>query len=622
CEPKLVAQKTNNSTTVNIYVPSNLDKDVTEAIKDMEYWLKKAGVKAVSVANYTAIPNAGIRLVEASRSDLPNLTRAEIQKDGQSFQLLVEGLNNVQITGTGKNSFINGIYTFLHELGFRWYMPGDNWIKIGDLKKLQPINKIYTPDFPNRFYAGSGGAHAIPGIDPQDNFSKELILWNRRNRVSFDYVSKGHSGMNFYSSKKAELDKHPEYFCNNKITRYTRLNIDNKDAVNLFVDWALEQVKPEMPFPVIGVDPADGAGGAEDCLPATIPLVKTWSDKYFWLANKVSVKLPESDKKTRVQLYAYNNHAAPPNFSLDDNVYPVIIPYAFQNVSEPEEFIDQWSKTMHGKPMGIYDYWNITQWSKCLPQFNIYVLEPRLRLWKKKNITSIQLESTYAKGPMGHVFWIAMQMMWDTRLPFDELYKEFLSDCFSEAAPDIKKMYDRWSTNYQGAMEAPLSDHDLAAASAAVKDKIVLQRISELKAYVHYIKMYEDYSANMTVAGYTDLINYIYGIHHMGMLHTSALQGLYIPKPKDYKPVTDKKVIEENNKKIKILQQPDIENIFQNDLRTAPSGYAFSKMVFDITKAKPLQVEKIRSPLYINNVNVYSFYLAKSKEISIQVGST
>ncbi|MCR6722491.1 MAG: hypothetical protein NVV59_19860 [Chitinophagaceae bacterium] len=73
---------------------------------------------------------------------------------------------------------------------------------------------------------------------------------------------------------------------------------------------------------------------------------------------------------------------------------------------------------MNGRPMGLYDYWNITQWSKGLPQFDIYLLPKKLKRWKTANVTSIQIEGTYGKGPIGHVMWIASRLLWDADQDF------------------------------------------------------------------------------------------------------------------------------------------------------------------------------------------------------------
>lgn len=606
-----------------IYLPAGVDKAVIESANDMAYWLQKAGAGEYSVVQGTEVPPNGIRLVPIMKTDLPNVQRAEVMENGQRFHLLVNGINDVRIAGSGKNSYINGIYTFLHELGFRWYMPGDLWAKLGDVHKDLRINRVYTPEFRDRQYSGSGGANAIPGLDEKDSFSVDFLTWNRRNRLSVDLAGKGHAGIAFYNANKDVLTKHPEYYCNGKITRNGRLNFDNRDLVKLFVDWSVSQVKPADPFPVIGVDPADGSGGQDDCLPKTIPGIKTWSDKYFWMANQVAAGLPASDNKTKVMMYAYNQHADVPSFPLHKNVFPVIIPYAFQDVTTPNDFIDRWVRKMNGREMGIYDYWNITQWSQCVPQFSIYEIPTRLRRWKESRINSIYLESTYAKGPMGHSYWLATQMMWNTGLDFDTLFNEFLVNNFGEAAGDIRRMYHRWSTNYQWAAEAILSNDDLARASAKVKDPLIRQRIAELKAYVRYIRLFEIYKADKTEAGYEELIRYVLSIHHLRMLHTSALISLYIPKPFNYKTITDRKQLAAKYGAVKPLSFADIERNFERDRKTDPPGFSISSLRFDIKKIKPAEgISRLNAPLYLNNTATYQFYMHRAGKVVIGAGAS
>ena len=295
---------------------------------------------------------------------IPDLKK-RILIDGQSFYLKINGAGSAAIVGTGDNSFINGIYTFLYELGFRWYMPGDTWTIVPGRESLNiKIAKVYTPDFENRHYFGTGGVNPVANLDAKNDFKKDYAIWDRRNRVNADYNMKGHMGQVFYNADKDILNNHPEYFCQHKVNIYGRIDIANSEVVNLYVQWASKQASPLNRFSVIGVEPADGSGGNDDCLPSGMPAIKTWSDKYFWLANKVAQQVELKKANALVELYAYSSHAAPPSFELDSLVYPVIIPYAFQNVAGPTEFIDMWSEKLKGRPMGLYDYWNITQWER------------------------------------------------------------------------------------------------------------------------------------------------------------------------------------------------------------------------------------------------------------------
>lgn len=617
-------QSKESSITRYIYIPSGADKSVAEAAEDMAYWLGRAGGGNYLVRKYDAVPDNGIRLVDYKKVNLPNVQLAEMTGNGQAFHLLANNVHDVRITGSGTNSFINGIYNFMHELGFRWYMPGENWTIVPRLPESFQFNKLVKPDFRNRFYFGSGGLTAIPGVDPDDTYSKDYLLWNKRNLWNnVDFPTKGHSGTAFYAENKAVLDQNPSWFCDGKVNRYGWIDVNKRPAVDLFISWAKKQVKPTDRFPSIGVDPADGSGGPNDCLPAGHKTIKTYSDKYFWLANQVAESLTRDQAGTRVQLYAYNNHAAPPGIDIHQNVFPVIIPYAYQNVTSPEGFIDLWTKKLKGREMGIYDYWNITQWSKGIPQFDLYQLPQRIKKWKASKITSVQIEGTYGKGPVGHMMWLASQLLWDADQDFEKLYETFLGDCFGAAAPDIRNMYDRWSKNYVGAIEPSQALYDLNRAASKVKDPVIISRINELKAYVHYLNLYEDHLAKNSGASYEALVNYTLGIHHLRLVHTSALVNLYLPLPKGYTRETDKNVQKQKFSSIRKITDASIQANFNNGLRTAIPEVKMSKVQIDISALKPVpNSKKVASAKYINNTNRYGFVMKESGKLVIKVGST
>lgn len=608
-----------------IYVPAKLDKEVVEAVNDMAYWLEKLDNRKYDIREAGTNRTEGIHLRWADNSELTTDQRRQLKKDGQSTYLNIDGRRHALIVGTGKNSFINGIYTFLHELGFRWYMPGDNWVKIPDAGAINKIiDKLYTPSFQNRGYFGTGGIGPLPGIDDKNSFKKDFDDWNRRNRLSSEFTSKGHIGQVFYKENKAVLDKNPSYSCNGVVSTKGRIDISNPKAVDLFINWAVNKIDFGEKVPMVGVDPADGSGGKDDCLPRNMQGIATWSDKYFWLANKVAERLDRTNKDALVQTYAYASHAETPSFELNPRVYPIIIPYAFQRVTDPVTFIKQWSEKTGGRPMGIYDYWNITQWTKNEPQFNIYTIPQKLKLWDQYNVNFIRIESTNAKGPMGHAWWLAAQMMWDVSQSFEDLYREFLTDNFGAAAPDIRNMYDRWSLNYQGVMEPGFSAADLRNAAGKNKDARTQSRINELKAYVVYLEKYHSYLNNRTVQGYNDLIQYINSIHHLRLLQSRALQVLYLTPPAGYKKEATSQKVESKHIAVKPLDEKQIEERFIAATRNNPPAYQLSDFQFDIKRAssyKSIQ-KKHYNPLEINGTNYYKFYLPKSREIVIQVGAT
>ncbi|MEO6908871.1 MAG: hypothetical protein ABI210_13380, partial [Abditibacteriaceae bacterium] len=259
------------------------------------------------------------------------------------------------------------------------------------------------------------------------------------------------------------------------------------------------------------------------------------------------------------------------------NVYPVIIPYAFQTAYLPQEMVKVWAGKINGT-MGLYDYWNITQWSQGLPQFNLYGLKDKLQFWHDNKVDGTYIETTAAAGPMGHAWWIAGELQFNLNQGFSVLYNQYLTDCFGKGAPAMKKMYDRWSNNPQGAGEVSLTLADLKAAEDLVaKDSPQWKRINELKAYAHFMKLYYDHDG--TQEDKNKIFAYLYSIHHLFMVQTAAFMGQWYISPLDKGNIipvgTDKRLTPE-----------EIDAQFQLDLKSDPKKYDVSSFQFDFAKAK------------------------------------
>lgn len=504
-------------------------------------------------------------------------------RTGQSFYLSIKGSQTL-IKYTVENSLENAIYTYLDMLGFRWYGPGDNWfVKPKTIQRTDFAGRWIEPSFRNRNFFGTGGLDfgKLQNYDSTNQFKAKWLAWMRRNRFNMDFGGVGHTGQAFYLQNKSLLEKHPGWFVNQRGEQSGRIKIDSPAAVNAYKNWVSNNFKKaNTPFITLGVDPEDGRGGPDDPLPKKMPGINNYADKWWWLANEVA-KDYQQDKNVVISMYAYGDgteNAKVPSFRLRDNVYPVIIPYAFQQAYLPNQMIKTWAKAIDGA-MGIYDYWNITQWSKDVPQFDLYSIPSKFKFWNANKINGVYLESTDAAGPMGHALWLTGQLLWNKNRNFDSLYKQYLGDCFGKAAPYMKNMFDRWSNNYQGSADVSFSMQDLKNASSAVKKSSPeWKRINELKAYLHYLKMY--YALDGTQQAKDSLFRYLYSIHHLLMVQTAAFVGQY------YIPPLDKGNLVPPPTEVKKLSEAAIENQFNEDLNNTPPPYALSGFVFDFDKVK------------------------------------
>lgn len=566
------------------------------AIKDLETALKPHRIGNICI---TKVPLVG--------------------RDGQSFYLSVKP-QKVVIKYTTENSLENAVYTYLSTLGIHWYGPTEDWfVNPGNLDQKDIDGKWFFPTFRNRVFNGTGGLDfgTSPSFDIKNNYKKNWLAFKRRNRYNSDFSVASHIGQAFYLYNKLDLDKQKDWFANDQGKINGRIKIEKQDAVDFFVNWSTKNVKASKAgFTTISVDPEDGRGGSDDPLPANgFKGINNWnhSDKWWWLANEVSKRFNDNDKNTKITMLAYGDgvyNALAPKFSLRKNVYPIIIPYAFQKAYTPKQMVTTWASKIEGS-MGLYDYWNITQWSEGLPQFDMYSIPEKLSFWKKNKVDGIYLETTDAAGPMGHIFWITGQLQWDINQSINSLLNKYTKDCFGKAAAPIKEMLLRWSVNYQGSAEVDFSIRDLDRASKFVNkgDKEWI-RIAYLKAYVHYMKLY--YEHNGTQQSRDKIFRYLYSIHHLSLIQTSAFITQSYLSPGGPAPLD-------------IWSSPvgfsDIEKQFQKDKAAANKVYDLLNLDFDYDKVK--YTEPINADSWLFGSYQCSFYFKApfSGDISLDVGS-
>ena len=550
------------------------------------------------------------------------LEKVEIAtRTGQEFYLVRKN-EKTYIKYSVNTSLENAVYTLLDKWGFHWYGPGENWfVKPASITGADIAGKWVSPTFRNRSFFGTGGldfpAPTPRAFDPETQYKIGWYAWKRRNRFNSDFGASGHVGQVFYLENKELLDAHPEWFNSDAGKQAGRLKIEIPEAVAAYKAWAKKRyINLTEPFINIGVDPEDGRGAADDPLPpAGFGGIANWNhaDKWWWLANEVAKDYPENDAHKVVSMYAYGDgptNALAPQFVLRKNVYPTIIPYAFQKAYLPNEMIKAWAGKINGK-MGLYDYWNITQWSQGLPQHDIYGMKDKLKFWRDNKVDGLHIETTDAAGPMGHAWWLAGQLQFDMSKDFNAAYNQYLTDLFGKAAPAMKKMYDRWSRNPQGAGEVALSLADLQAAEALVKkNSPQWKRINELKAYVHFMKLY--YAHDGTQESKNRLFEYLYSVHHLFMVQTAAFMGQYYISPLEKGNIipvgTNKRLTDE-----------EIDAQFQADLLSDPKKYEVLDFQFDYAKAK--YTEPIANGTWFFG-NVWHGYLVprKSGTISFDVG--
>lgn len=551
---------------------------------------------------------------------LPNGQTINIIKEplgimtGQAFYISAN-TTNVILKYTTVQSLENAIYTYLDLLGVNWYGAGSNWYVKKPVLNIPIIaGNWIEPTFRSRTFDGTGGLDYGLSFDPNFLYKKNWYAFKRRNKYNKDFSVPAHSGQAFYIANKTLSDNHPEWFYNESGKINGRIRVEIPAAIQAYADWFKRFPNLRDSFITINADPEDGRGnGPEDPLPPDgFQGLNNWnaSEKWWYFANEISKQYDSNNTRIKIASLSYGDGPTVtlvPRFPLKKNVYPMITPYAFQTAYLPSQMVKTWNAAIPGN-MGMYDYWNITQWSLGLPGFNMYNIPKLLSFWRKNTVDAIQLETTDAGGPMGHIFWIAGQMQFDTTKNFDTLYKKYLVNCFGKGWKPLKNMFDRWSLNYQYNQDVNFSLRDLKNACDSVSiSSQEYKRITDLKAYVHFMFMMAKRN-QFSQPSNDSVYQYIYSIHQRMMIQTAAFVGqrYFGPAPAA---ITNHQLTDE-----------EVQQNFISDLAQSPVQYNISQLVFDYNKVTYL--DTITGRGWWRGVYATGIFMAPiTGNISVDVGT-
>lgn len=527
-----------------------IDPSASAAVRmvaeDLTQLLTKATGQKFSIGTATDSRPA-IMLTRTAPSDLPASERAKLDAATTESFYLRANARQVLIYAKSNNGLSNGAYFWLEQLGFHWFMPGENWEIVPRLTSLQTnFERTVVPDFRLRKFFGTGGFvenEVLEGNqDAEESREEQWLAWHRRARWGQEFKVGGHAGANFNKRHRAELEKNTTWLAlvdgkRGPWAENAKLCASNPEALAFFAKdriAAYENAVTEAggePVFSISVEPSDGA---RHCECAKCKAIGGASEQTFHIANQIAIALRKKHPGAWVNLYAYNDHAEVPNLTLEPNVYVTVAPYSYQKVSSPEVLIEKWGKKT--SRLAVRDYWNLTDWGKEQPDFDFLRMMPeRVRFWKKNRIEGALVETTYGKGPMGVSLYLASRLFWDANADVPALLREFYQTSFGPAAAPMQRLLERWSAGYKGRGELPFALLDLDEATRlAAGNEAVLRRIDEYKAYVHYLRLFAEYQhltpneAPARATAVEGIARYIWSMNDMLMLHTSRIHSIIV----------------------------------------------------------------------------------------------
>ena len=307
-------------------------------------------------------------------------------------------------------------------------------------------------------------------------------------------------------------------------------DISNPGFVSLFIKDRVEAFqKMKQKFPdrnLISVEPADGGG---DCECDNCKKMGSVSDRDFYLANKVAEAIKERWPASGVSLYAYNTHAAPPHIALQPNVFVLVIPYRFQNLTDPGVLLKKWSEITGN--VGVYDYWSPTDIALDIPLFRyLQQLPEKYDLWHRLGLEGFVLETGYNKFNNALAFYFFSRMIWFGETDVVGMLKKFCDENFGKASPVMFTMLERWGINFRLRFEVPVCMEEIKKAYAMERDAAVQKRLDEIKAVLIYTALEDDAVSNLSKPGAEDkvdrLFRYMWSVYNLRIINTGVIHNL------------------------------------------------------------------------------------------------
>lgn len=591
-----------------IFLTATDDALLQQAVTDLQQCLQKATNKIFSVTPASGRVKEGIQILLLQPGLLSSSLSQQLQK-GSSEDFVMEGnANHLLLVANHSTGLLRAIYTYLDRLGFKWYLPGEEWSIVPFLTSITLTSSTYhTPSFKLRDFFGTGGILPIKPIDPNSTVEKLWEEWKRRNRFGGQFHLDGHYGETFNFKYKELLQKNPQFLAQvngkRQWSEIAKWCISNKEFRALFLADRIKELEQRLQASTyqneiiaITVDPADGGG---DCECEVCRKMGTANDRIFYLANETAIALQKKSQRGYANIYAYNNHPSPPQFELSDHLIVQVVPYAFQTVSKPEELITTWKKR-HSN-LFIYDYYGIPDWHQDTPLtdgWNTQNFFKRLPFWKAQNLQGFVFESSYSSACTGIGLYIAGRLGWNISENRKGIQEAFVKEFFGAASSHVAMYYQKLENGFAGAADLPFLLDQLQKGSNSTTDAKVQERLTQLKAYAHYLVLY--YKLKSATSNreqvLENLYQYLFQIYPRAVVHSTYLaQMLY--QQFENKNAAQKawSLFEPVGSKVqqtKFLDNVAIEQLFVEDYKQYPllRGFAYlpkkTKLQYSIKQPK------------------------------------
>jgi hypothetical protein len=585
--------------------PVQSSKTLQSTAGDVAMLLQKAIPGAQFTAGaFTVLPQTGFIFVYDST--ITGSRACRVESDGAGF---------IKFSAAEDNGLCFGIYQYLEQLGFRFYLPGSIWEKIPALTTpYKRIDSTYIFNFKYNGWFLSGG-HNRWVMDNNSNYGWESYaglnghnwsLYQRRNGMTGQYRFTGHRSDIIGGNTLAAWQSNPCYIAaynsSRTITSQSVPDVNNMYAKDLWASiieqkyTAIRSLVLNNPLLFInqfrglnyssyniGIEVTDGAqwGNSTDNSGCTnIPYAKE-SDQSIMLANHTAQKIGSKYPGISYQVYAYSTHADVPstNLNINEKIDVQLIPEVYQNLTSTNGLRNRWFNRT--KNLSEYNYLNLSGWSGETPSLDLNALKETVQIAKSKKSQGLMWEASPAKFA-SLPFLLAANQSLKNDIDIDSTLVEFCNSMFSGAGNTVYKLLQLWADKNKLAggitnmYKLPLYFELIKEAEQKIiqEPQIVKERLRELKAYLHYTALYYDWASdqgtNAKTAKAAVLCLYLAKINKLQLVNSyyliSTITRSYAVSSSFYQQYNVANGTAYQNGNLPLITAAEIENDFSNDL--------------------------------------------------------
>lgn len=514
-------------TGINIHDSAN--QTILQAALDLKVYLQKISGAEMDIKKTNTL-QIGITLTTVNQYDLPELAEKLRDLTNDAFLIKCDPIEGrLILMGKTPEAVSHAVYTFLENLGARWFFPGDVWEEMPEQKTIvfNTFERVYNPSYGMRKIWYHWGVGPIP--ENAEAYDK----WCVANKMGG--WLKGNVGHAYAKIvPKSEFNAHPEWFALvNGVRTSAQICTTHPEVVQRAIEYAKNFYSKSNEI-MVSLSPNDGYNMCE-C--ANCQEKGNDSDKALYLANEVAKAIRDEYPDGFVSMYAYAPTSAPPmNIRAESNVIIFIATSFTDSNFTLKEIIDGWS--MKAQKLAIREYYG---YSALTPRWHIDLVSNRIPYFYKRGAIGLTAEASNNWGAMGINNYVAAKLLWDHSLNEMEVYEDFLQKCWQEAAEPMGRFYLRFRDGFNSRVYYQALFDLREADQLAYKTKIK-ERLNEIKLYMYWLALYIDYGQAIGEKK-QQLLNDLYvltmQIAKNNLIHSYAIyrDGRGIGFPSDYEPV-------------------------------------------------------------------------------------